>query len=106
MQHLKVSATIASLGLLVSCSSPPPSHAPTRSRAVAAGERGILAACLPYDVAYSQAPLLGAASPQQRLKLALQLPLRNQAGDRGRDLEVLHRCLLVVKQQDASLDSV
>lgn len=79
MQHLKVSAAIASVGLLVSCSSPPPSHAPTRNHPVAAGERGILAACLPYEVAYRQAALLGAASPQQHLKLAFQLPLRNQA---------------------------
>ena len=74
MQHLKVSATVAaSLAVLVSCSS-----APTGNYPVAARERGILAACLPNEVADRQAPLLGSASPQQRLKLALQLPLRNQ----------------------------
>ncbi len=76
MQPLKVSAAVTSLALLASCSSTPSSHPPT---ARTAGERGILAACLPRETAYTQAPLLGAANPQQRLKLAFQLPLRNQA---------------------------
>src|SRR5215472_13014015 len=79
MQHLKVSAAVASLAVLVSCSSSPPSHTPTRNRPAAAAERGILAECLPHEVADRQAPLLGASNPQQRLKLAFQLPLRNQA---------------------------
>jgi xanthomonalisin len=43
------------------------------------GERGILASCLPRAVATREAAILGAARPQQRLKLEIQLPVRNQA---------------------------
>jgi subtilase family serine protease len=74
MQPIKVCAAVVSLAALVSCSSAPSSYAPR-----AAGERGIQAQCLPSEVANRLAPLLGATNPQQRLKLAFQLPLRNQA---------------------------
>jgi subtilase family serine protease len=60
----------------VSCSSTPP---PPQTYARAAGERGILASCLPKAVATREAAILGSARSQQPLKLQIQLPLRNQA---------------------------
>ena len=52
-----------------SCSSTP---SPT-------GGHRMLASCLPKVVATREAPVLGAARPQQPLQLAIQLPLRNPA---------------------------
>ena len=83
MKSLKVPAALVrgatlSLALCVaSCSStPPPPH---ENYTHAAGERGILASCLPRVVAAREAAILGAARPQQQLQLEIQLPLRNQA---------------------------
>src|SRR5690242_2197729 len=53
----------------VSCSSSPP---PSRAA-------GIRAQCIPDAVAKRRAALTSAADPNLRLKVALQLPLRNQA---------------------------
>src|SRR5258708_28596598 len=60
-------------------SSGPP--APTGSRKVPAGAVGheMLATHVPDAVANGKAAMMGAVGPQQRLKLAIQLPLRNQA---------------------------
>ena len=62
---------------IVSCSSTP--APPQESYARTAGMHGILASCLPRAVASREAAILGAARPQQQLKLEIQLPLRNQA---------------------------
>ena len=70
-------ATITLVLFAGSCSSTPPP--PPETRAAAMGEHGILASCLPRAVATREAAILGAARPQQRLKLEIQLPLRNQA---------------------------
>lgn len=83
MKRLGVSAAVASLGVAllgsVSCSSTPPPPAPMAQPRSLGAERGILAQCLPYAVSNRQAAILGAASPSQRMKLEIQLPLRNQA---------------------------
>jgi subtilase family serine protease len=79
MKNLKFAASVVSLAILASCSSTPPS--PTGSGnvpAVAVGY-GTLASCLPEAVADRKAAVMGAVGSQQRLKLAIQLPLRNQA---------------------------
>ena len=60
----------------VSCSSTPP---PPQTHVRAAGDREVLASCLPRVVATREAAVLGAARAQQPLKLEIQLPLRNQA---------------------------
>ena len=83
MKSLEVSAAVASLTVFllgsVSCSSTPPPPTPAPTRLAGAGERGILARCLPNAVANRQAAILGAASLRQQMKLEIQLPLRNQA---------------------------
>jgi subtilase family serine protease len=76
MKHFKVAASIVNLAIFVSCGiscsiSPPPS--------AAAGGHAMLAPHLPGAVANGQAAMTGAVSPQQPLKLAIHLPLRNQA---------------------------
>src|ERR1700690_1424130 len=76
MKHLKVAASVVNLAIFVSCgiscsSIPPPPVAPVG--------RAMLAPHLPRAVANGQAAMTGALSPQQRLKLAIHLPLRNQA---------------------------
>ena len=79
MKHLKFAASVVSLAILISCSSAPPS--PTGSKNVPAVAVGYvtLAACLPDAVADRKAAVMGAFGGQQRLELAIQLPLRNQA---------------------------
>jgi subtilase family serine protease len=81
MKHLKVATRVVNLAILISCSiscgSVPPS--PTRSRNVpAVAGHAALAPHLPDAVANGKAALMSTVSPQQRLQLALQLPLRNQ----------------------------
>lgn len=82
MKHLNVAASVVNVAIVVfctlSCSSAPPSARASRN-APAAVRRGVLASCLPEAVASQRAPMMSAVGPQQRLKLALQLPLRNQA---------------------------
>jgi xanthomonalisin len=74
MKHVKA-ASIITLALIVaasiSCSGAPP--------APAAAGHAMLAPHLPRAVANGNAPMMGAVSPQQHLKFAIHLPLRNQA---------------------------
>jgi len=81
MKHLKIAASVINLTILVfctlSCSSAPPS--PRGYAPAAAVRRGVLAPCVPDAVIDRRAPIMSPAGPQQRLKLAIQLPLRNQA---------------------------
>src|ERR1700679_883397 len=76
MKHLKVAVSVANLAILISlnisCSSLPPSPAGAVGHAM-------LAPHLPSAVANGSAAMTGAVSPQQRLKLAIHLPLHNQA---------------------------
>src|SRR5271154_4530349 len=76
MKHLKVAASVVNLAIFIffsiSCSSVPPSPAGAVGHAM-------LAPHLPGAVANGKAAMTGAVSPQQRLKLAIHLPLRNQA---------------------------
>jgi hypothetical protein len=76
MKHLKVAASVVNQTIFVSCSIscssvPPPPAGPVG--------HAMLAPHLPRAVANGQAAMMGAVSPQQRLKLAIRLPLRNQA---------------------------
>jgi subtilase family serine protease len=83
MKHLKPAAAVVNLAIVISCciscSSVPPS--PTRSRSVpaAAGGHAMLAPHLPDAVANGKATMMDTVGLQQRLQLAIQLPLRNQA---------------------------
>jgi subtilase family serine protease len=83
MKHLKVAASVVDLAILIfcsiSCSSVPRSPTGSRNVSAVAVGHGILASCLPDAVAIRNAAMMGAAGPQQRLKLEIQLPLRNQA---------------------------
>jgi subtilase family serine protease len=78
MKHLRPAASTTSVAILVlsciSCSSSPPART---ARGVTVGS-GIKAACIPDEVAKRRAAEMGATDPNQRLKVALQLPLRNQ----------------------------
>src|ERR1700683_3100644 len=77
MKHLKVAASVVNLAIFVSCSiscsSVPPSPA-------GAAGHAMLAPHLPGAVANGKAAVTGAVDPKQRLKLAIHLPLRDQAG--------------------------
>src|SRR5579862_7184121 len=77
MKHLKPVASAAMLTTLVisalSCSGNPERNAP----GVRVGN-GIRASCIPETVAQRRAAMAGAVDPGLRLKVALQLPLRNQ----------------------------
>ena len=82
MKHLKVAASLnlAILGLCtLSCSSVPPPQWESGNAPATAVRRGVLAPCLPEAVATRRAAMTSAVGSQQRLKLAIQLPLRNQA---------------------------
>src|SRR5579862_312679 len=83
MKHLKIAASIVNLTILVfctlSCSSVPPSPRGSSNAPAAAFRHGVLASCIPDAVINRRAPMMSAAGPQQRLNLAIQLPLRNQA---------------------------
>jgi subtilase family serine protease len=79
MKHLRFAASVVSLAIIISCSSIPPTPmASGNVRATAVGH-GTLASCLPQAVADRRAAVMGPVGSQQRLKLAIQLPLRNQA---------------------------
>jgi subtilase family serine protease len=79
MNDLKFAATVLGLAILIcssiSCSGARPPAGSMNSRA-AAGQ--MKASCVPGAVASGKAPVAGAADPEQRLNLALHLPLRNQ----------------------------
>jgi xanthomonalisin len=76
MKNLKVAASVVNLAIVVacgiSCSSVPPPPAGAVGHAM-------LVPHLPRAVANGKAAMTGAVSPQQRLNLAIHLPLRNQA---------------------------
>src|SRR5580692_8945821 len=80
MSDLKFAATVLGLAILIcssiSCSGARPPAGSMNPRA-AAGQ--MKAFCVPGAVASGKAPVAGAADPEQRLNLALHLPLRNQA---------------------------
>jgi subtilase family serine protease len=81
MKHLKVAATVVNLAIIscsISCSSVPPSPTTSRNVPAVAGGRAPLAQHLPDAVASGKAAMMSTVNPQQRLQLALQLPLRNQ----------------------------
>jgi subtilase family serine protease len=79
MKHLKFAASVVSLAILISCSSIPPPLAGSGTVPAVAVGYGTLASCLPEAVADRKAAAMGPVGGQQRLKLAIQLPLRNQA---------------------------
>jgi subtilase family serine protease len=83
MKHLKVAARVVNLAILISCciscSSVPPSQTGSRNVPGVAVGYETLAPNLPDAVANGKAAIVGAVRPQQRLRLAIQLPLRNQA---------------------------
>jgi subtilase family serine protease len=76
MKHLKVAASVVNLAIFVSCSVSCSSVPSSPGGAIG---HPMLAPHLPRAVASGQAAMMGAVSPQQRLKLAIHLPLRNQA---------------------------
>jgi subtilase family serine protease len=83
MKYLKVAASLVNLAIFISCSiscssAPPASTASRNAPAVAAG-RAMRASSCPDSVLNGKAAIVGAVGLQQRLKLAIQLPLRNQA---------------------------
>src|SRR5258708_37545094 len=83
MKHLKIAASVINLAILVfctlSCSSAPPSPRGSSNAPAAAARRGVLASCIPDAVINRRPPIISAVGPQQPLKLAIQLPLRNHA---------------------------
>jgi subtilase family serine protease len=82
MKHLKPAARVASLAILVvgslSCSSVPPAPQAGPASNVGVGYRTRVP-CIPEAVANRRAAMTGAVDARQPLKVALQLPLRNQA---------------------------
>jgi subtilase family serine protease len=81
MRHLElaISAAIAAVVVLgnASCSSTPPQPYGAKTRGAAVGN-GVRAPCIPDAVAQRKAAMAGTVDPKQPLKVALQLPLRNQ----------------------------
>jgi subtilase family serine protease len=83
MKHLRIAVSVVITSLVAagigSCSSaPPPPDSARTARGVTVGY-GIRASCIPAPVAERSAALTGATDPRQRMTLALQLPLRDQA---------------------------
>jgi subtilase family serine protease len=76
MKHLKVAGSVVNLVLFGSCSV---SCSSVRSSPHGAVGHAMLTPHLPAAVADGRAAMTGAVSPQQQLKLAIHLPLRNQA---------------------------
>jgi len=83
MRHLKLAVLAAIMASLVlgtlSCSSNPPPPRGSRNLPGVTMGYGIRAPCIPDEVAKRRAALTGTVDPRQRMKVALQLPLRNQA---------------------------
>jgi xanthomonalisin len=83
MKPLQLSALVVALVVLVlgtiSCSSNPPPPKATRNAAGASVGSTILAPCIPDAVRNRNAAMMSMVAPQQRMSLALQLPVRNQA---------------------------
>jgi subtilase family serine protease len=83
MKQLKVAASVVNLAIFISCSISCSSvpRSPTGSRNAPAATVGneMLAPHLPDAVANGKAAMMSTVGLQQRLKLAIQLPLRNQA---------------------------
>jgi subtilase family serine protease len=83
MKHLKVAASVVNLAIFISCSISCSSvpRSPTGSRNAPAATVGneMLAPHLPDAVTNGKAAMMSTVGLQQRLKLAIQLPLRNQA---------------------------
>jgi len=81
MKDLKFAASVLNMAILISlsisCSGAGPPGGSANLRGAAAGQTR--APCVPGAVANGKAPVAGAADPQQRLSLAIHLPLRNQA---------------------------
>ena len=81
MKDLKFAASVVNLAILIfcgiSCSSVPP--AGSRYVAAGGGAEATRARCVPDAVANGKAVTAGAVNPQQPLRLAIHLPLRNQA---------------------------
>jgi subtilase family serine protease len=80
MKDLKLAASVVSLTILVSCSSAPPPPAGSNYVPAVTGGRAVRAQCIPDAVATGKAAVAGAVDTQQPLRVAIQLPLRNQAG--------------------------
>lgn len=80
MKHLKAVASVINLGVMISCSiscsSVPPSA--TGSSGHAAVGAHALTPHVPTAVTDGKAALMGTLGSQQRLRFAIQLPLRNQ----------------------------
>jgi subtilase family serine protease len=83
MKHLRVAASVVNLAILIfcsiSCSSGPPSPTGPRNASPVPVGHAALAPICPEAVANGKAAITGAVDLQQRLKLAIHLPLRNQA---------------------------
>jgi subtilase family serine protease len=82
MKDLKFAASVISLAIVtscsVSCSSAPPAPAGATNAAAVADGR-IRAQCIPDAVANGKVATAGTVDAQQTLRLAIHLPLRNQA---------------------------
>jgi hypothetical protein len=79
MKHLKVAASVVNLAILFLVASLAAASPSRRRDPAGAVGHAMLAPHLPRAVANGKAAMTGAVSPQQRLKLAIHLPLRNQA---------------------------
>jgi subtilase family serine protease len=79
MKHLKVAASVVNLAVLISCSSTPPASTGSTNIPAAAVAHAPMAPNCPEAVVNGKAAVMGAVGLQQRLKLAIQLQLRNQA---------------------------
>jgi subtilase family serine protease len=83
MKHLKVAASVVNLAVLISCSiscsSTPPASPGSTNVPAAAVAHATMAPNCPEAVVNGKAAVMGAVGLQQRLKLAIQLQLRNQA---------------------------
>jgi subtilase family serine protease len=83
MKDLKFAASVVNLAILISCiiscSSAPPAAYGSRNVAAGGSAQATRARCVPDAVTTGKAATAGAVNPQQPLRLAIHLPLRNQA---------------------------